>query len=97
MIHFIVKDKRGTIVRWGTYPKGQEQHIAKPEDGETYEVLRAPYQPPPMQAAPLTYVEQRYAAYPSVGDQLDALFKAGAFPPEMAERITAVKMKFPKS
>ena len=39
----------------------------------------------------------RRAAYPSIGDQLDALFKAGAFPPDMAEQIAAVKAKYPKA
>lgn len=39
----------------------------------------------------------RRTEYPSIGDQLDALFKAGLFPPEMAERIAAVKAKYPKT
>jgi len=43
------------------------------------------------------YREQRAAEYPSIGDQLDALFHAGVFPPEMAAKIQAVKDKHPKS
>lgn len=42
------------------------------------------------------YVAKRRAEYPSIGEQLDALFKAGAFPPEMAKRLQAVKDKHPK-
>lgn len=42
------------------------------------------------------YYYLRKAEYPSVGDQLDALFKAGIFPSEMAELIQAVKDKYPK-
>lgn len=42
------------------------------------------------------YAELRKMAYPSIGDQLDALFKAGAFPDEMAEKIQTVKDKYPK-
>lgn len=38
----------------------------------------------------------RMAEYPSIGDQLDALFKAGAFPDNMAAKIQAVKDKYPK-
>ena len=38
----------------------------------------------------------RQQAYPSVGDQLDALYHAGVFPPEMEEKIRAVKEQFPK-
>lgn len=44
----------------------------------------------------LSYAEKRRAEYPSLGDQLDALFHAGVFPSEMAARIQAVKDKYPK-
>lgn len=42
------------------------------------------------------YRLQRARAYPSIGDQLDALFHAGIFPPEMAAEIQAVKDQYPK-
>lgn len=42
------------------------------------------------------YKRKRYREYPSIGDQLDALFKAGIFPEEMAAQIQAVKDKYPK-
>lgn len=42
------------------------------------------------------YRRWRDINYPPIGDQLDALFKAGVFPPEMAEKIRAVKEQFPK-
>lgn len=45
---------------------------------------------------PLAYRTERAAAYPPVGDQLDALFKAGLFPPELAAQIQAVKDAHPK-
>ena len=32
----------------------------------------------------------------SLGDQLDALYHAGVFPAEMAEKLKAVKDKYPK-
>ena len=38
----------------------------------------------------------RQSSYPQIGDQLDALFHAGVFPPEMAEQIQAIKDKYPK-
>lgn len=44
----------------------------------------------------MSYVGERKKEYPSIGDQLDALFKAGVFPPEMAAQIQAVKDKYPK-
>ena len=42
------------------------------------------------------YARKRAPEYPPIGDQLDALFKAGAFPADMAAKIQAVKDKFPK-
>lgn len=42
------------------------------------------------------YQRDRAKEYPPLGDQLDALFHAGVFPPEMAAKIQAVKDKFPK-
>ena len=38
----------------------------------------------------------RATAYPAIGDQLDALFHAGVFPPEMAAQLQAVKDQYPK-
>jgi hypothetical protein len=42
------------------------------------------------------YQRLRAPEYPSIGDQLDALFHAGVFPPEMAAKIQAIKDKYPK-
>jgi hypothetical protein len=44
----------------------------------------------------LSYKTKRELEYPSITDQLDALFHAGVFPPEMAEQIRAIKDKYPK-
>lgn len=44
----------------------------------------------------VAYKDARRAAYPSIGDQLDALFHAGAFPDDMAAEIQAVKDANPK-
>jgi len=48
------------------------------------------------EAAASAYKAQRAREYPPLGDQLDALFHAGVFPPEMAAMIQAVKDKYPK-
>lgn len=40
---------------------------------------------------------QRDRKYPPIGDQLDALFHAGAFPQEMADKIQATKDAHPKT
>ena len=42
------------------------------------------------------YIDSRRDEYPSIGDQLDALFHAGVFPDDMAAQIQAVKDKYPK-
>lgn len=44
----------------------------------------------------LSYGQKRITEYPPIGDQLDALFHAGAFPADMAAKIQAVKNKYPK-
>jgi hypothetical protein len=43
------------------------------------------------------YRALRRDAYPSIGDQLDALYHAGLMPPDMAAKIAAVKARYPKS
>ena len=45
---------------------------------------------------PPTYRQLRAAAYPPIGDQLDDLFRQGAFSPEMAAQLKAVKTAHPK-
>lgn len=42
------------------------------------------------------YQRKRAREYPSLGDQLDALYHAGVFPKDMADRIAAVKARYPK-
>lgn len=44
----------------------------------------------------LPYQRSRWANYPTLGDQLDALYHAGVFPEEMAAQIKAVKDLYPK-
>lgn len=41
------------------------------------------------------YRRNRAKEYPSIEEQLDALYHAGIFPPEMTEKIRAVKEKYP--
>ena len=49
-----------------------------------------------IELAKTAYQRKRAAEYPPIGDQLDALFKAGAFPADMAATLQAVKDKYPK-
>ena len=47
--------------------------------------------------AKVKYKDDRKIAYPEIGDQLDALYHAGVFPKEMADKLKAVKDAHPKS
>ena len=42
------------------------------------------------------YKEQRVQEYPTIGDQLDALWKGGDAAAEMLAKVQAVKSKYPK-
>jgi len=42
------------------------------------------------------YKRNRAREYPTIQEQLDALYHAGLFPPEMTGRIRAVKAKYPR-
>lgn len=52
--------------------------------------------PEPGEQVRADYRSLRQGEYPSIGDQLDALFHAGLMPTEMAIKIQAVKAKYPK-
>jgi hypothetical protein len=43
------------------------------------------------------HVRKRMAEYPSIGDQLDALWKGGAAAEAMLAQVMAVKAKYPKT
>ena len=45
---------------------------------------------------PQAYVAKRQAEYPSIGDQLDALWKGGDAQTKMLAKVMAVKAKYPK-
>jgi len=45
---------------------------------------------------PNAYQTKRQAEYPSIGDQLDALWKGGDAAAEMLAKVQAVKTKYPK-
>ena len=53
--------------------------------------------PEPADVVTPDYRAQRAAEYPSIGDQLDALFHAGMMPRELTIQIQAIKAKYPKT
>jgi hypothetical protein len=46
--------------------------------------------------AKISYAIKRQAEYPTIGDQLDALWKGGDAQTEMLAKVMAVKAKYPK-
>ena len=49
-----------------------------------------------IEEAKTLYKEKRRFAYPEIGDQLDDLFKQGAFSKEMSDKLQQVKTDHPK-
>ena len=71
--------------------------------GEQVEIDLTPAEVAAAEAAHLAWEQRpnqyrtlRAAAYPPIGDQLDDLFRQGAFSPEMAATLHAVKTAHPK-
>ena len=87
MTYKIVRDAAGKVVCFGPNNGMYEPAL---NSGDTVTIESAPPVIPP------TYQELRVQEYPSIGDQLDALFHAGVFPDDMAATIQAVKDKYPK-
>ena len=71
--------------------------------GEQVEIDLTPAEVASAEAATLAWEQRpnqyrtlRATAYPPIGDQLDDLFRQGAFSPEMAAQLKAVKTAHPK-
>ena len=45
---------------------------------------------------PETYIDRRKREYPSIGDQLDALWKGGQAAEDMKKKVQKVKRSYPK-
>lgn len=77
---------RGETVEW------LDTNQTKPTDAEIdaeVKKLQAEYDAK-------AYQRSRKPEYPNIGDQLDDLYKAGAFSDDMTAKIKAVKDKYPK-
>jgi hypothetical protein len=67
-----------------------------PQEEAEFDAMEAAHAVKKAELARTKYQRDRADEYPSIGDQLDALFKAGVFPADMAATIQAVKDKYPK-
>jgi hypothetical protein len=88
MNYKIVRNAAGEIVCFGQNDNNYEPTI---KDGETLTIEDAI---PPL--TPPTYKDLRAQAYPSIGDQLDAIWKGGDAQADMLKQVMAVKNKYPK-
>jgi hypothetical protein len=73
----------------GNIPYTAEEEAARDAEEAQWELEKA-------ELVKTQYQRNRAKEYPPIGDQLDALFKAGVFPADMAATIQAVKDKYPK-
>ena len=89
---FVVKNAAGEVMRYGHAPDDM-LHLQAME-GETVE--EGEYVSSPVDLPPLTYAGLRSRDYPSVGDQLDALWTGGEALISMQQKIFAVKAAHPK-
>lgn len=67
-----------------------------PEEQAVFLQQRAAQEQRLLQEAKTEYQRQRAAEYPSIGDQLDALWKGGEAAAAMLAQVQAVKTKYPK-
>jgi len=95
LFHAIQSLVPGAEVSVGTFDQKIEWH--KPEVAPvTLEQIQAEQQRLQQVYDWNEYQRDRAREYPSIQEQLDALYHAGVFPPEMAARIRAVKEKYPR-
>lgn len=105
MKSFVVHElETGRILRAGTCPDDMLELQAGPGEGviegsaddQLHIVVDGQIVDRPAElAATPDYVELRIAAYPSIGDQLDAIWTGGQAFDDMRAQIAAVKAKYP--
>jgi hypothetical protein len=95
LFHAIQSLVPGAEVSVGTFDQKIEWH--KPEVAPvTLEQIQAEQQRLQQVYDWNEYQRDRAREYPTIQEQLDALYHAGVFPPVMAARIRAVKEKYPR-
>lgn len=83
---YSIKEEDLSTLEW------MDESIQRPTNEEilsTFELLKIEFDNQ-------LYRRNRKNLYPSIGDQLDDLFKAGLFSAEMTAKIQAVKDAYPK-
>ena len=73
-----------------------DTHGAFKLDGSKIDLVQSAVDAARVELNKLNYREARRQAYPDIGDQLDDLYKKGAFSADMAAKIKKVKDDNPK-
>jgi hypothetical protein len=79
----------------GNPPSTEEEFNATFGSGNSW-VNKPTWQEVQNKLQEVNYKENRAAEYPSIGDQLDALWKGGEAAAEMLAKVQAVKAKYQK-
>jgi len=98
--HILVEDKETkerTLISCGDWTKAEELGVTEYAKEVWTDELVKKFEDMQASLAPTLYIEERKRAYPSMGDQLDDLYKKGAFSTEMAAKLKKVKDDNPKS
>ena len=67
-----------------------------PEEEKTRDAEEAQWKKEQEEYLKVKYKDDRRMGYPDIGDQLDDLFKQGAFSKEMSDKLQQVKTDHPK-
>ena len=67
-----------------------------PEEEKARDAEEAQWKKQQEEYLKVKYKDDRKEAYPEIGDQLDDLFKQGAFSKEMSDKLQKVKTDHPK-
>jgi len=89
-------DEQKEVLGREMVPENIDAWVAGVIDGQDEAALEAKIAIISASRSPHPYDEIRRRTYPSIGDQLDALFHAGVFPDDMTATIQAVKDANPK-
>jgi hypothetical protein len=89
-------DEQKEVLGREMVPDDIDTWVASVIDGQDEAALEAKIAIIAASRSPHPYDEIRRRTYPSIGDQLDALYHAGVFPDDMAAKLQAVKDAHPK-
>lgn len=82
------------MARYKATPEGNVPFTA--EEEAEFDAMEAAHAAEQAALAKTQYQRDRAAEYPSIGDQLDALWKGGDAATAMLAQVQAVKNKYPK-